>query len=655
MKTTARLRTLLPWALLAGSLLALRSGWPLLVHLGRAGVALALLLIVLWLARLAWRHLLWRVGRRLAVSYFLLGVLPLAMLALLLLVGGYLLAGFFLGHLYRDATLGVQARLSAAAAAGLERLADGERPAAPDGAALAWYRHGHRIAGDPRAPDRFPVWLAGAEAGGETAAPAFASLADGRIALAVARQRGPFGVVALRAEGLEAALAEGAGAVVRLYREDDPARRKITYLEIGGRRLALGSGRGQGGPAAAEFEARFPWTGEGPRPFRERPLVHWVELSGPLRDLASGAESADFVSVSLVASPAALREQLHSTSAEVDTSAWLLFLVLAAVLLDIYVIAAAVALFMIVGLSRAVNRLSRSTGAIAGGDFSVRIPVRRQDQLGELQRSFNAMAAHLEELVTTAAQKEALDKELELARRLQQDLLPREALQLPGVQFATHFEPSAAIGGDYFDLLRVQEETLAVVIADVAGHGLPAGLRMAMLKAALQILVENGESPAATLRRLGEMIRTERPVRTFVTATLGQLHLPSGRLRLTNAGHPPTYLLRGGRVEEILLPSPPLGTFDQGFAEREIALAPGDLVVWLSDGFVESRDPEGEPFGYERIQAALAGPAPSPEAVRDRLLAAVARHGRGRPADDDRTLVALAYRGVFPGEIPNRS
>ncbi|MCZ7651086.1 MAG: hypothetical protein M5U13_07975 [Thermoanaerobaculia bacterium] len=234
MKTTARLRTLLPWALLAGSLLALRSGWPLLVHLGRAGVALALLLIVLWLARLAWRHLLWRVGRRLAFSYFLLGVLPLAMLALLLLVGGYLLAGFFLGHLYRDATLGVQARLSAAAAAGLERLADGERPAAPDGAALAWYRHGHRIAGDPRAPDRFPVWLAGAEAGGETAAPAFASLADGRIALAVARQRGPFGVVALRAEGLEAALAEGAGAVVRLYREDDPARRKITYLEIGG-------------------------------------------------------------------------------------------------------------------------------------------------------------------------------------------------------------------------------------------------------------------------------------------------------------------------------------------------------------------------------------------------------------------------------------
>ncbi|HSM49863.1 MAG TPA: SpoIIE family protein phosphatase, partial [Thermoanaerobaculia bacterium] len=404
-----------------------------------------------------------------------------------------------------------------------------------------------------------------------------------------------------------------------------------------------------------EFEARFPWTGEGPRPFRERALVHWVELSGPLRDLATGAESADFVSAALVASPAALSEQLHSTSAEVDTTAWLVFLVLAAILLDIYVIAAAVALFMIVGLSRAVNRLSRSTRAIAGGDFSVRIPVRRQDQLGELQRSFNAMAAHLEELVTTAAQKEALDKELGLARRLQQDLLPREALRLPGVQFATHFEPSAAIGGDYFDLLRMNEETLAVVIADVAGHGLPAGLRMAMLKAALQILVENGESPPATLRRLGEMVRTERTGRTFVTATLAQLHLPSGRLRLTNAGHPPTYILRDGGVEEIVLPSPPLGTFDLDFAEREIALAPGDTVVWLSDGFVETCDPGGEPFGYERIQAALAGPATSPEAVRDRLLAAVTRHGQGRPPDDDRTLVALAYRGVAPGEIPNRS
>ena len=298
-----------------------------------------------------------------------------------------------------------------------------------------------------------------------------------------------------------------------------------------------------------------------------------MELSGAVRNLASGADEADYAAASLLASPAALREHLLSSSAEVDTTAWLLFLGLAIVLLDVYVVAAAIALTMIFGLSRAVNRLSAATAAVRRGDFQSRIRVRRRDQLGELQRSFNAMAVHLEELVATAAQKEALDKELELAQQIQQDLLPRETLQLPGVLFSTYFEPSAAIGGDYFDILRIDESALAVVIADVAGHGLPAGLRMAMLKAALRILVENGESPRNTLSRLGDMVRSER--RTFVTATLARFEPGNGRLHLINAGHPPCYRVHAGGVEEILLPSPPLGLLGQAFGERELVLAAG--------------------------------------------------------------------------------
>lgn len=654
MKPLPLLRALFPWSLLAASLLLTLAPWRVLKHLGWAGVALAGLLLAGWLVRLAWRRLLWRVGRRLAFSYLLLGALPLGLFALLVLVGGSLLAGFFLGHLYRNAVFEVRAELDATAAAGLERLALGSPEGSADGVALGYYREGRRVAGDPHAPAAFPAWLTAPGGGEANGSPSpFVSLGDGRIALAAARARGPYGVIAWRADGLEPALGEAAGAVVALFHEDDPRRRPITYLEVGGRRLALGSGRDPGGEAETEFARRYPWPGPDPRPLQQRPLVHWVELTGPLRDLATGETKADFVGASLVTSPATLRSRLHSASAEIDTSAWALFLVLAVALLDIYVVAAAIALFMIVGLSRAVNQLSRSTRMIADGDFSVRLRVRRRDQLGELQRSFNTMAAHLEELVRTAAQKEALDKELAIARQLQQDLLPREAVELPGVGLATHFEPSAAIGGDYFDLLRSGAETLAVVIADVAGHGLPAGLRMAMLKAALRILVENGETPPATLRRLGEMIRGERRGHAFVTATLGQLHLPSGRLHLTNAGHPPCYRLRDGDVEEILLPSPPLGTFDERFAERELQLRAGDTMVWLSDGFAESQDPDGEPFGYERIEAALAGPAATPEAVRTRLLAAVTAFCRGRPADDDRTLVVLAYRGA--GVTPNSS
>ena len=274
----------------------------------------------------------------------------------------------------------------------------------------------------------------------------------------------------------------------------------------------------------------------------------------------------------------------------------------------------------------------------------MRIPVRRKDQVGDLQRSFNQMAANLEGLVATAAQNEVLEKELEIAREIQESLLPTDLPQGEGVEFATLFEPSAAIGGDYFDILRLDDRRLAVVIADVSGHGLPSGLRMAMLKAALLILVDEGQEPERILERLDHMVRTQGGQRFFVTATLSLIDLERGLLELTNAGHPPTYLLRQGEVKEIALPGTPLGRLGRNYGRGTCELEPGDLVVWLSDGFIEALSPEGDPFGYERLLAALSGAAASAVEVRHRLLAAVEAHARGVPADDDRTLVVMHYR-----------
>ncbi len=212
------------------------------------------------------------------------------------------------------------------------------------------------------------------------------------------------------------------------------------------------------------------------------------------------------------------------------------------------------------------------------------------------------------------------------------------------MEFSTLFEPSAAIGGDYFDVLRVDDDRLAVVVADVSGHGLPTGLRMAMLKAALVILVEERKPAEEILRRLNGMVRAEQKQRFFVTATIAVIDFRRHRLQITNAAHPPSYLLRGGRVEEILLTGSPLGALGEDYGRREVDLEPGDVLVWLSDGLIEAADPAGEPFGYERTQAALAGPADSAVAVRDRLLSAVRDHAAGHPADDDRTLVVMRYR-----------
>jgi sigma-B regulation protein RsbU (phosphoserine phosphatase) len=299
-----------------------------------------------------------------------------------------------------------------------------------------------------------------------------------------------------------------------------------------------------------------------------------------------------------------------------------------------------------------VNRLSQATDAVRDGDFSARIPVRRSDQVGELQSSFNQMAENLEELVASEAQKESLEKELAIARELQQSLLPSKLPQADTLEFATLFEPSAAIGGDYFDILRIDESRLAVVIADVSGHGLPTGLRMAMIKAALSILVEERKQPKEILSRLSSMIRTDHDGRFFVTATVAVIDFRRGRVDLTNAGHPPTYLIRNGEVEEILLPGNPLGALGEDYGHTSFGLEPGDVLVWLSDGLIEMVNAEGEPFGYDAIRDALRAGNSSASAARDRVVRAVENHAAGIPADDDQTLVAMRYRTASSPSVP---
>ena len=230
----------------------------------------------------------------------------------------------------------------------------------------------------------------------------------------------------------------------RHHQPDDPSGRKVPLQRIR-----------KDQQAAEADDASSSGSRSGER-FWDAPLLWWGEISGPLLDLATGRPVADYAGrqperhaahrCCATSSPAPPRST-PSPGAPCSLVAFLLF--------DVYAAAALMAVFMIVGLSRAVNRLSRATEAVRRGDFGVRIPVRRRDQVGDLQRSFNEMAGNLETLVATAAQKESLEKELELARNLQKSLLPSDLPAGGGVEFATLFEPSAAIGGDYFDVLRL--------------------------------------------------------------------------------------------------------------------------------------------------------------------------------------------------------
>ncbi|HEY9420063.1 MAG TPA: SpoIIE family protein phosphatase [Thermoanaerobaculia bacterium] len=635
-------------ALLAGLILVAASGLPFVSGFAKFTLLAAGVVLIPWLLWRAYRSFLWKVGRRLAFSYFLLGGLPIPLALLLLAVSTYLLAGFFLGHLYRDSVQSVQTELNAMARTRLETFAASGPPLAAENpeVAFAYYRNGKRIAGDRRLPEAWPAWL---EPKREKASgpqwevvPRFVSVNRGRPVMAAAESRDALGVAALYVAPLDPEVSRRAQVWVEMYRSDDPNLDYVS-LEVRGRKIPVQYVReGRQAAEAAKFFKGFS-AGE---MFWDDPRLWWGELSGPLSDLATGKVSAEYVAANLNGTPRTVLRHLFSSAAEIDALAWGLLFVVGALLFWVYAIAAVMAIVMIVGLSRAVNRMSRATEAIREGDFSARIPVKRRDQVGDLQRSFNEMAGNLETLVATSAQKELLEKELELARNLQQSLLPSNLPAGGGIEFATLFEPSAAIGGDYFDVLRLSENELAVVIADVSGHGLSSGLRMAMLKAALLILVEETREPEEILARLDTVVRSNRERRFFVTATLGLFDLRTGKLRLTNAGHPPTYVVRGPRVEEILLPSSALGGLGRSYVRAELTLEPGDSLVFLSDGLIEATNAAEEPFGYDSVKRVLAGvEGESAVAIRDRLLAAVAGHTQGLPIGDDQTLMVMRWGG----------
>jgi serine phosphatase RsbU (regulator of sigma subunit)/type II secretory pathway pseudopilin PulG len=643
------------WTLIAlvGATLALLAALldiPVLSVMGKVLLVGFTVVFLLWLLWKIYRALLYKVGRRLAFSYLLIGVLPIPLVLLLLGVVAYILAGFFLSHLYRDAVGELQRDLQAAARAQTQLL--GQGGPLPSGGnstiAFAWYaKDGHKIGGDPRLPARWPAWV-GARPPAEDVRPdreapqRFFAGPGGVPTLIAAAVGEKGGVLARFTRNLDREISRRGDLWVDTDRPDDPGLR--IQIGAGDRSLRLRQIRRE--QHAGEAEKFFKRLSKGEK-YWDDPLLWWAEVTGPLLDPATGRVLSDRLNATLNGTPRTILRHLFSSSGEVESGVWAALVIFAILLFDVYLIATIMAVFMIVSLSLAVNRLSRATAAVRAGDFAMRIPVRRRDQLGDLQRSFNEMSADLQSLVASAAQKEALENELAIARDLQKSLIPSNLPIREGVEFATLFEPSAAIGGDYFDVLRLSEDELAVIIADVSGHGLSSGLRMAMVKAALLILVEETNEPDEIFRRLDRVVRDGR---AFVTATLGLINLGTGTLRLLNAGHPPTYVIRGGEAREILLPSSPLGGLGRSYGHETVALERGDVVVWLSDGLIEAANASGDPFGYDSVLQTLQGfpPGASAADVRNRLLAAVERHVGSQPPGDDRTLMVMRWRGRAP-------
>ncbi len=319
---------------------------------------------------------------------------------------------------------------------------------------------------------------------------------------------------------------------------------------------------------------------------------------------------------------------------------------LTTLLMIIYFFASAFAAMLIFSISRAVNRIEKGTKAVERGDFSYRINMKPHNQLGEMAQSFDRMTESIVSLLATVGEKERLQSEIEIAAEIQRNLLPKEGPQFRGVSFSAHFEPTASIGGDYYDVFNLDKSRLAVAIGDVSGHGLSTGLVMAMVKAAITTLVEEGADEISLFNRLNELVYRSTERRAFMTLAFTIFDLEHGTIRHTNAGHLYPYVLRkGSSLVSIECPSLPLGVRSEIVTHtEEIKLEEGDAIVYLSDGIVEAQNNEGDPFGFDQLEQLLEQQSErSPSVIRDAILDAVARHSGPRPADDDRTVMVLRF------------
>jgi serine phosphatase RsbU (regulator of sigma subunit) len=226
-----------------------------------------------------------------------------------------------------------------------------------------------------------------------------------------------------------------------------------------------------------------------------------------------------------------------------------LLLILLAVVGGLFLAIQSVAFVMGLKLARsitgAVHELATGTEHVRRGDFTHRISVNSHDQLGDLADSFNSMTASVEDLLQEKAEKERLEQELRIARQIQMSLLPQGPFRLEGLSVTAHCEPAREVGGDYYDYLPLGEKRVGIIVADVAGKGTSAALYMAELKGLMLSLSQLHTSPRELLISANRIIAQHLDARSFITMTYAVVDMCTRTLTYARAGHCPLVYLPG--------------------------------------------------------------------------------------------------------------
>ena len=657
-------------------------GLQVLSSLGGVALAAGAGVILYRLGQVARRRLLWRVRRKLIVSYLLIGFVPAVLIVVFFVLCGWLLLTNLSAYLVRSSladlgskTSGVatsavieleRASDAAEAEAALERRQASGRLALPglslavvpidpkrcggQGIArsplVAVMRSGPIKAGDwghIEPPDQVPLWIpcagfAGALAYGDSGSSSDSAGEAQLVIRAVAmspRSAGYAVVIDLPvSESIKTRIEESTGIAVGSASLVDPAN---TILKGRARTMAR--------PVAARAAV--------PGEMAPVPSVAVLDVY----DWPSGKAQAMPLQIGMNVQGIYHRLSVTQASIGKQTFGDLLIyglLAVSALFLIIEVGAAATGMALARSITGSVHELFAGTERVRQGDFGHRIAVRARDQLGELADSFNLMTASIEDLLRQSAEKKRLEEEMRLARESQMSLLPRGPIEIPGMRVAAVCVPAREVGGDYYDVLPLPDGRVGMLIADVSGKGMSAALYMAELKGLILSLSQIHQSPRDLLLAANRLISEHLDSRSFITMTYAVIDPAARTMTYARAGHTPLLRLPHaesgrGRAEILVPDGMVLGLrLDNGerftslLEEVMLPLEPGDLFVFFTDGISEAMNDQEECFGEPRLGQLIEEHAHlSVEELRERILREIDAFVGGTPQHDDMTLILL--------------
>jgi serine phosphatase RsbU (regulator of sigma subunit) len=281
-------------------------------------------------------------------------------------------------------------------------------------------------------------------------------------------------------------------------------------------------------------------------------------------------------------------------------------------------------------------------------DLSLRARDADNATIEELRRKNLALSKAYEELQAAQEQiieKEKLERELQVARRIQQSMLPRTLPALPGFDFGALMLPARAVGGDLYDFIPLSRERVGILVGDVSDKGVPAALFMALCRSLLRAEAARSTSPTQVLRRVNHHLLQMNQAGMFITLLYGILHRTQRTFSYARAGHElPLHYARQGQPQPIVMGQGMLlGVFERlTLDEQTLPISPGDTVLLFSDGAIDAIDACNTRFGYPRLQAAVQSALGQPaQAVCNQILQDIQAYHGSTPQADDITLVAI--------------